>query len=381
MASFEERTHGLFLFGHPQLPVPLSATISESIETNVTFEGPTIVHFRIKTPLGVLRQVKTILPIEPFKQYVEARWYAEKTVPRIIACALACIGGRALEQDREVWENKVYHKKPVLVAGDGAFLEFMRWYDQFYSEKSTALYVADDNAWGSHFKGTPSQVKRFGDLNNDVAASSTERSPGRSEDSGGLAVHDTAASLSNSSRPRLSGLETLLLLKRRAPLLCQEVDGLLVELSKPMVPEAEAACCRLLSRCAESVRFAQEAVAEGAEELSDMDTESASMSFSVGLEDEEHHEASRNSEWTMSKHPLLWFFKGGRLGRLPWRVASTCRLQHFPEFVRTWNCLTTFQELLMLVAEPFSGSSEGVNKLGKPQAFLKYCHFQHVTFF
>ena len=95
----------------------------------------------------------------------------------------------------------------------------------------------------------------------------------------------------------MSGLETLLLLKRRAPLLCQEVDGLLVELSKPMVPEAEAACCRLLSRCAESVRFAQEAVAEGAEELSDMDTESASMSFSVGLEDEEHHEASRNSEW------------------------------------------------------------------------------------
>ncbi|CAL1160992.1 unnamed protein product [Cladocopium goreaui] len=139
MASFEERTHGLFLFGHPRLPVPLSATISESIETNVTFEGPTIVHFRIKTPLGVLRQVKTILPIEPFKQYVEARWYAERSVPRLIACALACIGGRALEQDREVWENKVYHKKPVLVAGDGAFLEFMRWYDQFYSEKSASL--------------------------------------------------------------------------------------------------------------------------------------------------------------------------------------------------------------------------------------------------
>ena len=36
--------------------------------------------------------------------------------------------------------------------------------------------VADDNAWGSHFKGTPSQVKRFGDLNNDVLYSkSTEQ--------------------------------------------------------------------------------------------------------------------------------------------------------------------------------------------------------------
>eukprot|EP00438_Fugacium_kawagutii_P025262 Skav211123 [mRNA] locus=scaffold3631:71737:78228:- [translate_table: standard] len=84
-------------------------------------------------------EVMTILPIEPFKQSVEARWYAESCVPRFIACALACIGGRALEQDREVWENKVYHKKPVLVAGDGAFLEFMRWYDQFYSEKSASL--------------------------------------------------------------------------------------------------------------------------------------------------------------------------------------------------------------------------------------------------
>ena len=28
------------------------------------------------------RKVKTILPIEPFKQYVEARWYAQRSVPR-----------------------------------------------------------------------------------------------------------------------------------------------------------------------------------------------------------------------------------------------------------------------------------------------------------
>ena len=56
MTSFEERTHGLFLLGSRSLPVPLSAWVSKQIETNVTFEGPTIVHFRIKTPLGVLRQ-------------------------------------------------------------------------------------------------------------------------------------------------------------------------------------------------------------------------------------------------------------------------------------------------------------------------------------
>lgn len=34
-------------------------------------------------------------------------------------------------------------------------------------------------------------------------------------------------------------------------------------LASQSMAEAEAACCRLLSRCAESVRFAQEAVAEG----------------------------------------------------------------------------------------------------------------------
>ena len=34
-------------------------------------------------------QVKTILPIEPFKQYVEARWYAEQSVPRDTAAPAA----------------------------------------------------------------------------------------------------------------------------------------------------------------------------------------------------------------------------------------------------------------------------------------------------
>jgi len=121
MCSFEERTHGLQLLGIPWLPVPLSRTVASSIETNVTFEGPTIVHFRINTPLGVFRQVKTILPVEPFKQYVESRWYVDRSVPRVIAVALATIGARALEQDREVWENKVYHKKPALVRGRPIF--------------------------------------------------------------------------------------------------------------------------------------------------------------------------------------------------------------------------------------------------------------------
>ena len=49
------------------------------------------------------------------------------------------VGATALDQDRQVWENKTYHKKPMLVAGDGCFPAFMRWYGQFYSASSQSL--------------------------------------------------------------------------------------------------------------------------------------------------------------------------------------------------------------------------------------------------
>ena len=35
-------------------------------------------------------EVKNILPIEPFKQYVEARWYAERSVPRHSQMGMFC---------------------------------------------------------------------------------------------------------------------------------------------------------------------------------------------------------------------------------------------------------------------------------------------------
>lgn len=136
LCSITERTVGLFFLGKPSLPVPLSRWAAGTIRTGVTFEGPTIVHFTIETPFGILRQIKTILPVEPFKQYVEARWYAERSVPRLVVHFFATIGGHALEQDRQVWENKVWRDTPLWVSGDGPFPAFIRWYKQFYSESS-----------------------------------------------------------------------------------------------------------------------------------------------------------------------------------------------------------------------------------------------------
>eukprot|EP00439_Symbiodinium_sp_Y106_P086181 s218_g31.t1 len=130
LTLFREKTMGM---------LPFSETIAAMIDTIVTFEGPNMMHFRLVTPLGTIRQVKTILPIEPFKQQVEMYWYAERSVPRIIAYLLSLIGKFAVEQDRQVWENKLYWKNPVVVEGDGPFMDFFEWYNQFYSESSAKI--------------------------------------------------------------------------------------------------------------------------------------------------------------------------------------------------------------------------------------------------
>ena len=86
--------------------------------TNVTFEGPSVIHFAITTPFGVLRLVKTLLPIAPFTQHVEMRWYAPPLCPTFFVLLMSSIAARALEQDRRVWENKMYRANMMLVSGD-----------------------------------------------------------------------------------------------------------------------------------------------------------------------------------------------------------------------------------------------------------------------
>lgn len=107
LTVFKEKTEGLYFFGNKKYPVPYSEKGSEEVDTTVIFEGPTLVHFIIDTPFGRIRQLMTILSVEPFKQYVESRWYAENSVPKWFTQFIAYVGAGALEQDRQVWENKV----------------------------------------------------------------------------------------------------------------------------------------------------------------------------------------------------------------------------------------------------------------------------------
>eukprot|EP00758_Cryptobia_borreli_P008621 Tbor_TRINITY_DN5404_c5_g1::TRINITY_DN5404_c5_g1_i3::g.24743::m.24743/K14938/NVD, DAF36; cholesterol 7-desaturase len=111
-------------------------TIPYHQKTVVRFDGPSVLHFDVRTPLGNMWLIKSVLPVSPFKQYVEDVWFAERSVPRIASKVLAIISKGALEQDRNMWENRIYKQMPILVKGDGPFLRYRRWFDQFYSESS-----------------------------------------------------------------------------------------------------------------------------------------------------------------------------------------------------------------------------------------------------
>ena len=146
LTLFKEKTEGLYFNKFAFLgkwnplsgvAVPLSEWMSSMVTMDVTFEGPSIMHFEMTTPLGKMRQVKSILPVGPFDMYIESRWYAEKTIPTLMVQFIAYVGAKALEQDRQVWEHKMFNTKPMLAPnGDGPFPAFIRWYKTFYSEGS-----------------------------------------------------------------------------------------------------------------------------------------------------------------------------------------------------------------------------------------------------
>jgi hypothetical protein len=52
-----------------RFPLKFTTTLTE-----VTFEGPAIIHFEVFTDLGRVRLLKTLFPAEDFRLYAEDRW-------------------------------------------------------------------------------------------------------------------------------------------------------------------------------------------------------------------------------------------------------------------------------------------------------------------
>jgi len=143
---FRERMKKILLFNRFSI-VP--EFFLNSIDVNVVFEGPSILHFKIDTVLGTMRLIKTLLPCPARPEgnpsgrnpshhvNVQSRWFADPTVPRPLAYIMSILAARALEQDRECWENKTFRDPACLVAGDGPYVSYKKWYvGQFYSKSS-----------------------------------------------------------------------------------------------------------------------------------------------------------------------------------------------------------------------------------------------------
>jgi phage tail protein X len=60
-------------------------------------------------------------------------WAVEEAVPHSIGVVEAAVTGKhGLSADIPIWRDKIYLERPLLIKGDGAIVEFRRWYSQFY---------------------------------------------------------------------------------------------------------------------------------------------------------------------------------------------------------------------------------------------------------
>ena len=102
----------------------------------VTFVGPSVVMFRFFTQTGQVLVIKSFLPLKPLEQQVKDVWFCEPKVPRTLAKYFVDNFVRAVDEDRVVWENKIWCRQPVLVPNDGPINKCRAWFKQFYSTNS-----------------------------------------------------------------------------------------------------------------------------------------------------------------------------------------------------------------------------------------------------
>lgn len=130
-----EKLASLRLFGWDALQLP--AFVANSFVTYVHIQGPSNVVFRVDTVFGRFRGHYSMLPLEPFRQKATMAFYADKSIPAFLVKLLHWAVEETVGQDRQVWEHKSNVAPRNLVAGDGPFVQYGKWLEHFYTEKST----------------------------------------------------------------------------------------------------------------------------------------------------------------------------------------------------------------------------------------------------
>lgn len=123
---------------------------SSRAQTSVTFTGPgSILNFRMAIPgAGEVELVQTHLPMAPFEQQVDFRWFAERTVPRLVAWYAVGNWVSQWRSDVGIWESKAFRQSPMLCRDDGPVMRLRRWYSQFFPDTAPGADLPTARASG-----------------------------------------------------------------------------------------------------------------------------------------------------------------------------------------------------------------------------------------
>lgn len=142
-----ERPHVAHFFDDAHLVIAGRDFPATGAAGHAMFVGPaSLVAFTIRLPkVGEVVIFQTHTPQgeddAPLRLQVRFRWWAERTVPRLLT---SYVVGNWISQwwrDVEIWENKIHVPHPPLARGDGAVPRLRAWFQQFYAEDTPAMRI------------------------------------------------------------------------------------------------------------------------------------------------------------------------------------------------------------------------------------------------
>lgn len=106
----------------------------------VMFTGAgSILNFRITIPdVGDVAIIQTQLPVSPFEQQVDFRWFADRKVPRLLVWYTVGHWISQWRNDVHIWEHKTFMRSPTLCRDDGPVIRLRNWYRQFFPDWQTS---------------------------------------------------------------------------------------------------------------------------------------------------------------------------------------------------------------------------------------------------
>jgi cholesterol 7-dehydrogenase len=133
----EERPHVTYFFDTAVLRIFGKRVERAGANARATFTGPgSVVNFRFDIQgVGGIELYQTHLPISPLEQQVDFHWFADRKIPRLLVSYVVGNWVSQWRQDIEIWENKIYQRKPMLSKDDGPVQRMRHWYKQFYPEQ------------------------------------------------------------------------------------------------------------------------------------------------------------------------------------------------------------------------------------------------------